>query len=90
MDVYIDYIDVEHTALARSVVDALVANLTQKAAAEGLSLSYLYVNNADADQKPLQAYGGQSLAFFKEVAGKYDPLGIMQRLQNTGYLVSNE
>ena len=64
--------------------------MTQKAETASLDLSYLYVNNAAPAQKPLQAYGGQSLAFFKSVAGRYDPQGIMQTLQNTGYLVSNE
>ena len=90
MDTYIDYVDIENSALAQSVVDAFVANLTQNAATEGLDLSYLYVNNADAAQKPLKAYGGQSLAFFKEVAAKYDPRGVMQRLQGAGYLVTAE
>ena len=90
VDVYIDYVDVQNTKLAQTVVDAFVANMTQKAETAGLSLPFLYVNNAAAAQKPLQAYGGQSLAFFKSVASRYDPRGIMQTLQNTGYLVSNE
>lgn len=82
--------DIKQTALAQSVVDAFVANLTQRAEAQNLSLPYLYVNNAAGTQKPLQAYGGQSVAFFKSVASKYDPKGLMQSLQNDGFLLSNE
>ena len=90
VDTYIDFADVKNSKLAQTVVDAFVANITQRAAAAKLDLSYLYVNNAAPAQKPLAGYGGQSLAFFKSVAGQYDPQGVMQKLQNGGFLVSTE
>ena len=90
VDTYIDYKDLKNTALAKSTVDSFVSTMTQQAAAENLSLPYLYVNNAAPCQKPLAAYGAQSLAFIKSAAKKYDPQGVMQNLQNNGYLVSKE
>lgn len=90
IDVFIEYSDIQRTALAKSTVDTFVSNITQKATAEGLGLPFLYPNNAGEDQKPLAAYGVQSLTYIKSMAKKYDPQGIMQTLQNDGYLVSTE
>ena len=90
VDTYIDYVDIKHTALARDTVDTFVSTMTQKAAAEDLALPYLYPNNAAPGQKPLAAYGAQSFSYIKSVAAKYDPQGIMQTLQNDGYLISKE
>ncbi|KAL8826048.1 MAG: hypothetical protein Q9191_004034, partial [Dirinaria sp. TL-2023a] len=84
VDTYIDYADLKNSALAKSTVDSFVATMTAKAAAENISLPYLYVNNAAPAQKPLAAYGAQSLAYIKSAAKKYDPQGVMQNLQNNG------
>lgn len=40
------------------------------------------------DQNPLASYGNETLEKLKEIAGKYDPEGVFQTLQNGGWLLS--
>ncbi|RMZ77831.1 hypothetical protein DV737_g4176, partial [Chaetothyriales sp. CBS 132003] len=90
VDIFIDYADTKNTDIAKSTIDAFVANLTQKAEAQGLLLPYLYANNAADIQKPLRGYGEESFKFIQQVAQKYDPDGVLQKLQNGGFLYSRE
>lgn len=53
-----------------------------------MMLPYIYPNNAGLNQKPLQGYGDRSFNYIKSIAKKYDPTGVMQTLQNDGFLVS--
>ncbi|PGH10152.1 hypothetical protein AJ79_05507 [Helicocarpus griseus UAMH5409] len=63
--------------------------MIEKAAKErGLLLDFLYSNDASYKQSPLQGYGAESLAALQAASAKYDPQGVFQRLQNSGFLLS--
>ena len=46
------------------------------------------MNDASYIQSPLQGYGPESLAFLGAASRKWDPEGVFQRLQNSGFLLS--
>ena len=54
----------------------------------GLTVPFLFMNDASSDQNPLSLYGVKNLAKLKNVSKKYDPSQMMQRLQNGGFLLS--
>ncbi|KAH8881096.1 FAD-binding domain-containing protein [Thozetella sp. PMI_491] len=54
----------------------------------GLYLPYLYQGDASRDQNPLASYGAENVAKLKEIALKYDPAQVFQKLQNDGFLLS--
>jgi hypothetical protein len=54
----------------------------------GTYLPFKYANYSSRDQNPLASYGEKNLQKLKEIALKYDPEAVFQRLQNGGWLVS--
>lgn len=54
----------------------------------GLSLDYLYTNDASRDQSPIATHGQDNIAKLKAIALKYDPDRVFQTLQNDGFLLS--
>lgn len=54
----------------------------------GTESSFLYLNYADGSQNPLRSYGNTSVAFMQQVARKYDPNGVFQRLVPGGFKIS--
>ena len=83
------YFCVNETDRATQVVNTLfsqIKTLIQKADAK---LSFIFPSTAANFQKPLNEFGAQNLATIKAVAEKYDPQGVIQKLQNDGYLLSN-
>ncbi|KAL1602685.1 hypothetical protein SLS60_006105 [Paraconiothyrium brasiliense] len=89
-DVYVTFPDVSQYALAQKAVDQWTAAVTKKAKSEGVFLPYIYANNANARSKVLSSYGKKNFDFIKKTAQKYDPKGIMQTLQNDGFLIRKE
>jgi hypothetical protein len=83
-----DYQKAEHEErvheAARKIVDA--AEMTAKD--NGTCLPFLYSNYASRDQDPLASYGAENLQKLKDIAQKYDPEGVFQKLQNGGWLLS--
>lgn len=53
----------------------------------GLLLDYKCANFATGHQKVLRSYGADNLRRLQEVAAKYDPEGVFQKLQNGGFLL---
>ena len=82
--------DVNQYNTAQEAVSSWSRAWTKKAKAEGSLLPFIYSNNGNVDSKVLAGYGKKNLDFIKKTAKKYDPLGIMQRLQNDGFLVRKE
>ena len=72
----------------KKVVDGYSNSMDQKARAQGISIPYIYPNDASASQNVLASFGRSNVDFIRKIAKKYDPKGVMQRLQNDGYLVS--
>ena len=55
---------------------------------QGLSESFLFMNDASREQDPLASYGSANLAKLKTIATKYDPTAFFQNQQNNGFLLS--
>ena len=83
------WIDPAHDAPITSWSEAVGANLTQAAEAKGIYYPFIYLNDAAPGQKPYPLYGkGKSLPKMKQVQNKYDPQGILQQLETSGYKLS--
>lgn len=66
----------------------LTDGIAKFAAEHDTAVDYLYLNYADEDQDPLSGYGADRVVFMKEVAGRYDPLGVFQTLLPGGFKIS--
>jgi hypothetical protein len=77
-----------HDDLARSQIRLLISSIESMARARGLLLDFQFMNDASYTQSPLQSYGSDSLALLKAASEKWDPDGVFQRLQNSGFLLS--
>ncbi|KAK4184564.1 hypothetical protein QBC35DRAFT_48231 [Podospora australis] len=53
------------------------------------NLPWEYVNYADATQNPLKSYGEENVRRLKEVARKYDPTEVFQKLCKGGFKISD-
>lgn len=72
----------------RKAVKAVVDVAESEARAHGTYIEYKYSNYASRDQDPLASYGAENLAKLKEIAKKYDPNQVFQKLQYGGWKVS--
>ncbi|KAL8794648.1 MAG: hypothetical protein Q9195_002844 [Heterodermia aff. obscurata] len=88
VDLYMTYAHSADGDYATQVINDLYAEITKLIDAEGLGLPFLFANTAGEGQKVLRSQGEGNFEEIKRVAGKYDPKGYMQTLQNDGYLVS--
>jgi hypothetical protein len=70
------------------LVQTLVKRIKAAAADAGKLLEFEFMNDSNFAQSPLRSYGAESVAYMREVAKKYDPDGVFQRLQNDGFLLS--
>ncbi|KAH7014660.1 hypothetical protein B0J12DRAFT_611307 [Macrophomina phaseolina] len=89
-DVYITLPEVDQYATAQQAISSWSRTITQKATDDGVLLPFIYSNNGNADSKVLTGYGEENFNFIKETAKKYDPQGVMQTLQNDGFLIRKE
>ena len=75
-------------ALAQAEMNAMVGRLKDFATKEAALADFVYLNYADPSQNPLGGYGAESVAFLREVAGRYDPDGWWQRRVPGGFKIS--
>lgn len=68
----------------------LLAKITSSAESQGVHLPYIFANDAGPDQQVLRGYGEDNLKYIATIAERYDPKGVMQKLQNDAYFVSKE
>lgn len=61
--------------------DAIQTKVLEKAKELGLYEDYIYMNYASQYQDVVASYGPENKARLKEVAAKYDPAAVFQRLQ---------
>jgi hypothetical protein len=52
-------------------------------------LPWVYMNYADKSQQPLASYGADNVRKMKDVAGKYDPKEVFQKLCPGGFKISD-
>ena len=88
MNIVMDYRDSKDNALAISKANEFINTAKASAQKKGLFLPFLLGNDAGVTDGVLQGYGAQSVQYIKKIAAKYDPSGVMQRLQNAGFLIS--
>ena len=82
----------EQEAFAYPKVIALVNAVVDYAATEiegGGNLDWIYLNYADKSQDPLSTYGASNLKLMREVAVKYDPNQVFQKLCPGGFKISD-
>lgn len=85
-----DWKNKSESSVGSDRIDAFTAQASKLAQDRGVFLPYIYVNDASGKQKPLRSYGHSSFEYIQKIANKYDPAGVMQKLQNNGYLLSRE
>lgn len=76
-------------AAAQKAVDSIFRKVQYMAQEKGLLLDFLLPNFAGASQKVLRSYGDGSVQLMKEMAAKYDPERVFQKLQHGGFLLRN-
>lgn len=79
----------EQEAFAYPKVKAWIASVEEFARGiEGGLLEWRYLNYADPSQDPMASYGEENLKLLREVAGKYDPEEVFQKLCPGGFKIS--
>lgn len=81
----------EQRALAYPKVQAWVGSVREFAAAiegGGGLLGWTYLNYADQSQDVLASYGEENVRFMREVAARYDPQQVFQKLCPGGFKIS--
>lgn len=53
----------------------------------GANKNWKYLNYAWVDQDPISGFGAENLALIREVAGRYDPAEVFQRLRHSGFKI---
>nr|XP_001398768.2 hypothetical protein ANI_1_1246164 [Aspergillus niger CBS 513.88] len=74
-------------AAAQSAVDIMSEKVQYLAKDKGLLLDFKCMSFATASQRVLGSYGVDNIKRMQEVAAKYDPEGVFQKLQNGGFLL---
>ncbi|KAL2814270.1 hypothetical protein BJX63DRAFT_442530 [Aspergillus granulosus] len=85
---YASNLSAEKEARVRASVKKIIDVVEETAKSEGAWLPFKYSNYCSRDQDPLASYGEGNLSRLRRIAGKYDPEGVFQVLQNGGWLVS--
>lgn len=78
----------DQRAAAYPKVKAWIKDLQAYAASIGSDQEWLYLNYADPGQEVLRSYGAENVNFMKQVAAKYDPEGVFQKLCHGGFKIS--
>ncbi|ORY68841.1 uncharacterized protein BCR38DRAFT_424481 [Pseudomassariella vexata] len=79
----------EQEALAYPKVKAWVKTVEEYAASLDGMLEWVYLNYADKSQNPLASYGEENLKKIRDVAAKYDPDQVFQKLCPGGFKISD-
>jgi hypothetical protein len=65
-----------------------MSSIESTAEARGLLMDFQFLNDAGYTQSPLKGYGKESLESLSAASHKWDPEGVFQKLQNSGFLLS--
>lgn len=74
-------------AAAQKAVDTISKTVQSLAKTKGTLLDFKYMTFDTCSQKVLGSYGAENIKLMQEVAAKYDPEGVFQKLQNGGFLL---
>ena len=75
---------------AISQVSQFIAKVSSAAAAKGKFLDFLFMNDANSLQNPLNSYGAAIVHHLESTSLKFDPKGTFQKLQNCEFLLSKK
>jgi len=64
--------------------------MSNAAAARGKLLDFIFMNDANSSQSPIDSYGAATVHNLEKTGEKFDPLGVFQNLQNSGFLLSRK
>lgn len=78
----------EHESILHRKGAAMTAELKSYAESIDATIPWIYVNYADPSQNALKSYGEKNVKFMQEVAAKYDPHGIFQKMVPGSFRVS--
>jgi hypothetical protein len=70
------------------MVNSLGQSVQDMAQRRNNFFAYQFMNDASYTQNPLSSYGPVNLAKLRDISAAYDPEGIFQTLQNSGFLLS--
>lgn len=79
----------EEDAAIHEAVSSIVERTQELARERGLLLDFILSNFSGKKQNVMRSYGDDNVEKLKEVAAKYDPDGVFQKLQNDGFLLRN-
>ncbi|KAJ5663604.1 6-hydroxy-D-nicotine oxidase [Penicillium longicatenatum] len=74
-------------AAAQMAVATMTEAVQSLAKEKGVLLDFKCMSFATASQKVLRSYGADNLERMQEIAAKYDPEGVFQKLQHGGFLL---
>jgi hypothetical protein len=84
----VQWTDNAEDALAHSQLSQLFSSAQSTANARGQLLDFEFMNDSGYIESPLKGYGASNFASLNAASQKYDPTGVFQRLQNSGFLLS--
>jgi len=73
---------------ARSKLRQLLSSIESASKEHGKLLDFLFMNDSSYLQSPLKGYGEESLELLRKASREWDPEGVFQKLQNSGFLLS--
>ncbi|RAL04565.1 FAD-binding oxidoreductase [Aspergillus ibericus CBS 121593] len=76
-------------SIAQAAVETMSARVEILAREKELLLDFKCMTFATGSQRVLGGYGAENVKRMQDVAGKYDPEGVFQRLQFGGFLLGN-
>ncbi|KAH7350326.1 hypothetical protein BKA66DRAFT_516480 [Pyrenochaeta sp. MPI-SDFR-AT-0127] len=88
-DTSMDWFDAADDDTVRGLAIETTNKWEELGRARGSYLPFKFLNEASRDQNPLASYGGENLQRLQEIAAKYDPMQLFQKVQNSGFLLSN-
>lgn len=73
---------------AHLAVNNLGLGVRSLAKSKDTFLKYEFMNDASFTQNPLKSYGVENMVSLQSTRQEYDPTGVFQNLQNSGFLLS--
>ncbi|MCJ1461459.1 hypothetical protein MMC07_000056 [Pseudocyphellaria aurata] len=77
--------DAKDDQLFKEISSSTITEIGNYAKSIGADNEYIYLDYADKSQNPLRSYGSSNLRKIRNVAKKYDPTGVFQRLVPGGF-----
>lgn len=83
----VEWFDDDADDAAHYALNSLGKHVISSAEERGKLLEYQFMNDASYTQTILDSYGSENVNMLKDVARKYDPEGVFQKLQHDGFLL---